>query len=477
MTQPFYSDAKKGEGEVRLYGDRQRFAVPRGWRVSMVDRIVNFINNEIWNFQLHELGPAKAFLIKTLRIVILAIHGFKKDDCPRRASALTYYSLLSFVPILAMIFGIPKGFGLEKYIESQIMELARKGNLQADVVTRIMNFAGSLLEHTKGGVIAGIGVIFLFWTVISILGNVEKAFNDIWEVKKSSTLVRKFTDYISMTVSAPMLVIVSSSITVLVAGEVQLLVRKVAVLGVFSPLIFFLLTLLPYVSISILLTLHYIVMPNTRVPVRSGILAGIVTGTGYQIVQWIYIKFQIGVSSYGAIYGSFAAFPLFLGWLQISWMIVLLGAEIAFAHVNVDTFGFHPDYSQLSISSKKGLALNIFHLITKTFARGEPPLSGHQISSTLKIPVRLVRQLLHELAIAGLVMETARHVNHEVTFQPGRSIENITVKFALDAYEHGGRAPMGAGASKDAESVQAALQKLSDVVEKAPANVILKEIG
>jgi len=338
--------------------------------------------------------------------------------------------------VIAVVFGIAKGFGLQKLIEKQILQMAQKANWQADVTSQILTFSHTLLDKTKGGLIAGVGVILLFWTVISILGKIEDTFNGIWEVRKSRTLIRKFSDYLAMMVLAPILLIISSSITVLLTSQIKIIAQKISFLGAFSSVIIFVLNLLPYFSIWVLLTMLYIVMPNTKIPLRSGILAGIVAGTIYQVVQWIYIKFQIGVASYGAIYGSFAALPLLLGWLQMSWMVILFGAEMAYANEHYETFGFHPDYSRVSISSKKLLMLRIFHLLTKKFSLGEKPLSARQIANTLEIPLRFVRQLLYELNNIGLVVETIG-VKSEVAFQPGRTIENMTIKYALDEYEKG----------------------------------------
>jgi membrane protein len=312
--------------------------------------------------------------------------------------------------------------------------------------------------------------------VISILGKIEDSLNEIWEVRKSRTLVRKFSDYITMMVLTPVLFIISSSATVLVASQVKVIVNKIALLGVFTKLIFLLLNLLPYVSIWVLLTVLYLIMPNTRIPVRSGIFGGIAGGTILQIVQWIYIKFQIGVASYGALYGTFAALPLFLAWMQMTWMIVLLGAEIAYANEHCETFGFHPDYSRISVSSKKLLVLRIFHLLTKKFSLGEKPLSANQIANALEIPVRLVRQLLQELSEVGLVVEIAKGIKGEIAFQPGRTIENITVKFAVDEYEKHGIVKIPANQSEEAEKISSFLKDISDTIEKSPANITLKEI-
>jgi len=442
----------------------------------MISRIINFMKTGIWEIRLKGLSPVKALFVRYLRIVILAVHEFRKDDCSRRASALTFYTLLNIVPVAAMVFGIAKGFGLEKLIESQIMQIAQKTNLQTDVTMRIITFSHSLLENTKGGLIAGVGVILLFWTIISILGIIEESFNAIWEVRQGRTLVRKFSDYITMMVFAPLLLIVSGSVTVVVSSRVRFIVHTIALLGDISSIIFFLLQLLPYLSIWVLLVLLYLGMPNTKVPLKSGILAGIVAGTLYQVIQGLYIKFQIGVTIYGAIYGSFVALPLFLAWLQLSWMIVLFGAEIAFASEHYETFGFQPDYSQISIASKKFIILEILQLVIKRFLRGEKPSSTREIAHTLEIPVRLVRQLLSELTGVGLVVETVEGMRNEAAFQPGRAIESITIKYALDAYEQQGGIQIPVAQSGEAEKISLCLKNISNIIEKTPGNVSLKEI-
>jgi membrane protein len=220
----------------------------------------------------------------------------------------------------------------------------------------------------------------------------------------------------------------------------------------------------------------YLIMPNARIPLRSAIMGGVAAGTIAQIVQWIYIKFQIGVVKYGAIYGSLAVLPLFLVLLQIIWMIVLFGAEISCASEHYETFGFHPDYSRMSVSSKKILMLRIFHLLTKKFYLGEKPLSAGQIAHALEIPVRLVRQLLHELSDVGLVIETAIGIRNEVAFQPGRTIENIKVKTVLDEYEKYGITKIPDNQSNEAVKISMVLKEISDGIEKAPGNVTLQEI-
>ena len=435
----------------------------------MMSRIINFFKTGIWEIRLKDLPPIKAFFIKYLRIIILASQSFLRNHRQKTAAVLTYYSLLNVVPVIAVAFAISKGFGLEKLIEKQILQMADKANLQADITSQILLFSNRLLDQAKGGIIAGVGVVLLLWTVISILGKIEESLNDIWEVKRSRTIVRKFSDYIALMVFAPVLLIISSSATVLLASQMKVIVNKIAFLGIFSSAILFLLNLLPYVSIWALFTMLYLVMPNTRIPLKSAILGGISAGTIAQVVQWFYIKFQIGAASYGAIYGSFAALPLFLGMLQMSWMIVLFGAEISYANEHYETFGFQPDYSRASFSSKRFLTLKIFHLVTKKFSQGEKALNAIQIAELLEIPARFVRQLLQELIDVGLVVETTSGTKNQVTFQPGRTIENLTVKEVLDAYERRG-IPYDTVFQSDKE------ENISEVVKKAPGNVLIKEI-
>jgi membrane protein len=442
----------------------------------MISRVTGFLKRGIWEIRLKDLPLIKAFFVRALRMILLASRRFVTDHCQKTASVLTYYSLLNAVPVLAVAFAIAKGFGLRRLIEKQVMQIAEKANLQPDVTNQILTFSHNLLEQAKGGLIAGVGVVLLFWTAISILGKIEGSLNDIWEIKKSRTLIRKFGDYIAMMVFGPLLLIISGSATVLVASKVTVILHKIALLGVFSHVILFLLNLLPYVSIWVLLAMLYLIMPNARIPLKSSLVGAVAAGTIVQIVQWVYIKFQIGVASYGAIYGSFAAFPLLLAWVQISWMIVLFGAEIAYANEHYETYGFHPDYSRISISARKLLMLRVFHLLTKRFSLGEKPLSAKEIAHAVEIPIRLVQSLLQELGEVGLVVETARGARSEIVFQPGRTIENITLKFALDEYEKYGITEIPDYKSDDAEKISRYLRDISETVDKSPANVPLKEI-
>lgn len=438
----------------------------------MIPKIINFLKTDIWRIRLKNLSRTKSFLIKQLRTIILSLRGFGEDKCILRASALTFYSLLSIIPMAAMAFGIAKGFGFEKILEQQLLE---KFPGQEEIIAQVINFAHSLLEKTKGGLIAGIGIAILFWTVIKVLGNIEKSFNDIWGIKKSRSFGRKFSDYLSIMLICPVLLIMSSSITVVIAGQIRLITQNFVFLGALSPVIFLILKLLPCCVIWIVFSFIYIFIPNTRVNFKSGILAGIIAGTIYQIAQWAYINFQIVAAKYGAVYGSFAALPLFLVWLQISWLIVLFGAELSFAQQNVETYEFEPDCLRASYSFKKLLSLRITQLCVKNFHKGERPWTATQISTALEIPIRLARQILYDLVSAGIISEV-NEKNNGTAYQPGVDIDGLTVKNVIDILEQHGSHDIPVAESKELDKLAGCLQDFSAIIEKSPANITLKEI-
>jgi membrane protein len=373
-----------------------------------------------------------------------------------------------------MAFGIAKGFGFQMILEKQLLE---KFPGQEEVMNRVVAFAHSLLDNTKGGMIAGIGIVFLLWTVIKLLSHIELSFNDIWDVEKPRTYGRKFSDYISIMLISPILFFLASSVTVFITTQIKVITQKVVLIGMFSPFIFFMLKFIPYGLIWILFILLYILMPNTKVNFSSGLIAGVIAGTVYQIVQLVYVDFQIGMARYNAIYGSFAALPLFLIWIQLSWMIVLFGAEISFAYQYVDTYDFEPDRRLVSPAFKKLLSLHITRLIISTFSKGETPLTAYKISQTLEIPIRLVQQILDELVEIEVLSNTTRKSNNDVMFyQPARSIDLITIKYVMEAMDQKGVNNIPISQTDELTSLTNALKTMNDEIEKSSANRLLKDI-
>ncbi len=432
-----------------------------------------FLKTDIWRIRSSKLSGQKSFWIRQLRIILLAIRGFGEDQCQLRASALTYYSLMSVVPVMAMAFGIAKGFGFEKLLEEKILEGIQG---QEEVALQVIGFARSFLENTRGGLIAGIGIAALFWTVIKVLGNIESSFNDIWGIRTARTAGRKFGDYLSIMLICPILIIMSSSVTVLVTSQITLIVEKLAFLGPVGDAILLSLQVLPYAVIWIVFTFIYKFMPNTRVQLKSALIAGVIAGTSYQVVQLIYIYSQVGVAKYGAIYGSFAALPLFLIWLQVSWLIVLFGAEVSFAEQNVETYEFESDCLKVSHSFRELLSLNIAHLCVKKFRQAERALSADEISHELEIPVRLVRQILFELVEARVLSEVKLDDTETMAYQPAHDIEDLTITNVLNQLNQQGVNSIPLDNTGDLEKLKGRLMQFQEGNEKSPANVPLKDI-
>ena len=438
-----------------------------------VGRLVDFFSTGIWRIPARELSGGKYFLIRQVRIFVLAARGFIDDRCHLRASALTFYSLLSVVPLLAMAFGISKGFGIERRLEKHILEALPN---QQEIAVRIIEYARFFLDKTEGGLIAGVGVAVLFWTVIRLMGNIEKSFNDIWGVRKGRSIGRKFADYLSFMLIAPLLFVMASSATVLITSELTVIARRMEFLGATGSLLRELIKLLPYAVVWILFTVLYILMPNTTVKFRSGLLAGILAGTMYQVVQWAYIKFQIGASNYGAIYGSFAALPLFLIWLQTSWLVVLWGAEISFAEQNVDTYEFEPDCDKVSHNFRRILALRVTQLCVRSFQAGEGPWSAEQIAESLIIPIRLVRRIVAELTEARILSEVRTEAAKTPAYQPARAIESLTIGEVIRLLDQSGLENISHKESPEWEILANRLARFDESIRQSSVDVALKDL-
>ncbi len=401
----------------------------------MSEKLLHFFTDRIWWVPDSQLPPPKAFLLKSLRIILLSIQGFNKDLCSLRASALTLYSLLSIVPVIALLFGIAKGFGFEKLLKQRLLEQSAD---QDAVMLQVIGFAEKMLQNTQGGVVAGIGVIILFWTVIKVIGNIEESFNAIWKIPKNRPLARKLSDYLSMMMLAPVLLVASGSLTVFIKTQVTGLIEIIHLPEFGSAFVLYLLGFLPWLIMMVLFSFIFIFMPNRKIDYRVGIVAGVITGILYQWMQWAYISLQFALSSYNAIYGSFAALPLFLIWLQLTWFIVLIGCELAFYMQNYASYCHNQRFSGLSPLLKKAVALLIMHLIVKRFAAGEAPLNSEQLASKLQLPLLVVQQTLGTLKQCRIVVPLNQENEAESAFAPAFDIQQMTIASIITALETDG---------------------------------------
>ncbi len=401
----------------------------------MTSSITKYIKEDVWLVSEKKLSPLNHIGVKTLKIILLSVQGFKSDLCQLRASALTLYTLLSIVPVIALLFGIAKGFGFEKKLEQQLLEQASE---QDSMMLQLIEFSQNMLSSTKGGVVAGIGIVVLFWTVIKVIGNIEESFNHIWKIKKHRPMARKLSDYLSLMMLAPVLLIASSSLTVFVKTQITWLVEVIHLPAFGNKVVLYTLSYSPLVIMSLLFTFIFLFMPNQKISLRAGVIAGVATGIMYQIVQWAYLTLQIGASSYNAIYGSFAALPLFLVWLQLGWVVVLFGCEISFFVHNFESYRHNEKFSNLSFSLKKNIALQVCHNIVMRFAAGEKATNAEQISKELALPVSVVQNSLSALIDSSLIVELKVLEGEDVVYQPAQDINNLTVKSVINALEING---------------------------------------
>ena len=442
---------------------------PVTWTLDQLKKL----NDTIWNTPLSEISKGRIFVLKQLRIFILAVRGFSNDKAQLRASALTFYSLLSVIPVAAIAFAISKGFGLDQKLQQLLID---KFQSEQEVLKWLLQNASNAIEKTKGGYIAGIGVIILFWSVMSLLNHIESSFNHIWQIRSARPWYRKFTDYLTIMLIAPVFIILSSSSTVFISNGLNDFMIKAPILDFFKPVISFLFQLAPYFLNWITLTILFIIMPNAKVKFVPALIGGIIGGTILQVIQWLYIDLQFGITKLSYIYGSFAAVPLFIVWLQTSWSVVLLGAEISFANQNISRYEMESEALNVSNYQKRALILMIMHMIIRNFSLGEKPISAEYIGANLKIPVRLARDILQDLSSANLVSIIHENGAIERLYQPALDINRLTVSFVFSRLDKQGIEQIMVIRNKDYEKVISMLEKFDKLVAKSDANILIKDL-
>jgi len=444
-------------------------ANPVFWGVEQIKRF----NYLIWHTPLSEISKGKTFIFKQLKIIMLAARGFLNDKVQLRASALTFYSLLSIIPVAAIAFAIAKGFSLDENLKELI---TNKFSAHQEVLNWVLKNAMGAIEETRGGYIAGVGMIVLFWSVMSLLNHIESSFNHIWQVRTSRPWYRKFTDYITIMLIAPVFIILSSSIKVFISTELAEFMIRAPIIDVFKPMISFLFKFAPYLISWSILTILFIIMPNAKVKFVPALISGVVAGTILQGLQWLYVDLQFGITKLSAIYGSFAAVPLLILLLQSSWIVVLLGAELSFANQNFLHYELESVSLNVSSYQKRALVIMILHMIIHNFSTGERPISAETIAHSLKIPVRLARDILQDLANAKLVSVLHENEHKERLYQPALDINQMTISFVFSRLDKKGVGQIVVSKTKDYNKVIAILDKFDRLMAKSDANILIKDL-
>ena len=374
----------------------------------------------IWSVNGQNLSRMERLGLAVLKRLVITWECIVKNHIMSYASALTYSSMLAAVPMLAIIFAIARGFGFDAIIETKLRS-SLEGN--PDIADTILYFVESYLQHTKGGVFIGIGLVILLYTLLSLTSNIEEAFNTIWYVKRSRTISHKITDYISVFLLMPFIIIITSGLSIFLATFRTLLPETQLLTGTMS----FFLHFSPVVFAIVIFMLLFKMMPNTRVKWRHTIWPAILTGTVFMAVEWVYVHYQIKLSAYNAIYGSFAAIPLFMLWMQISWCICLLGAQLSYANQSLQTYAFERVSDELSRRYRDTLILLLMSRICKHFASGLKPFTAHRLAVNTHLPDSLVGILLSELTEMQLLVEVPMEPDNEPHYLPAIDIHRITV--------------------------------------------------
>jgi membrane protein len=442
--------------------------------LDQLKKACHYLTEGIWTKDPAEYGSKfMRWFSGQMQVFIYTIRIFGQNQMVVRSAGLTYFTLLAIVPLMAVAFGIMKGFGDEGQIEDQIEHwlgglLPHVGNLSE----QIMEWARNMVEGARGGWIAAIGSVVFLWSVILVFMNVENSFNYIWEVRRTRSIARKISDYISVMILGPVLWLVFAAVGGQVEASLDSLVR-----GTFLwPLLSAIKALIPLVTASLILTLVYKVIPNTQVKFAAALKAAVIAGVALVVVQIFYAHGQSALSRYNAVYGGFAAVPLLFIWLNICWQIVMFGAELSFGYQNVDRYRFERQSENVSYDYRRKIILLVMHRIAVNFVAGREQLDSERLSRSLNIPVRLIRDALFELEQAGLLVSVENEKSRAVRYYPAQDMNRMRIYDVIRAVETCGVAHFDLAEDSELLSLERLFDHLIDERKHSQNNVRLLDI-
>ena len=379
---------------------------------------------------------------------------------------------MSLIPIVALVFAMAKGFNYEEELRIFLFDNFSE---QQDIVQWILNFVDSTLKNTKNGIIAGIGIVMLLWACLKLMIHIEESFNHVWNVKNPRSWKNRITNYLAVFIIAPVFLMISISVSLVMNTHISSVSSSLSFLDSISPLINFLYKCTSFVAVWLLFALLYKFMPNTRVKFSHAMFAGIIAGSLFQLMQNLYVYSQVSITKFSAIYGTFAAIPLFLMWTQLSWLIVLLGAELAFAYQNIDNYESERESEHTSFYQRKIVALLITRTIAMNFKTQNKPLEIHEISEKLSLPTRIVRTMVNILADTGILSEVVTDTEKEYGYQPAFDINSMTVACVFSHLEKFNSSDFAAD-NHDYKSIAQFLDSISNDFENSQKNKLLIEL-
>ena len=391
----------------------------------MLKKLSDFFAREVWEIDTDSLGKCKSFLIKSLRLSYVVLREFTEGNLTLRAMSLVYTTLLSIVPLIAISFSVLKAFGVHnQVVEPFLLKfLAPLGPKGEEITFKIIGF----VQNIKVGVLGSFGLAFLFYTVISVIQKIEKSFNSIWRIKKSRSFSRRFSDYISIVLVGPVLIFSAIALTATLTHTA--IVKKLISIEPFGTFFYFIVEISPYILVSAAFTFLYIFLPNTKVKFGSALVGGIFAGVLWETTGWAFASFIVSSTKYAAIYSGFAILVMFMIWLYLSWLILLVGAQISYYHQYPQFLTTKKDVFSLSSRLREKLVFLIMFHIGYNFYHNKLPWTVNSIVDNLRLPIEPVQDVISLLEKSKLVLETH---DEPPAYLPARDIETITLKELLN---------------------------------------------
>jgi membrane protein len=428
---------------------------------GVVERLRRFVEQDIWVW---EPKPSSwtAWAVRPLQLSVLLGEGFLRDHLLLRASALTYVSLLSLIPLLALAFSIVGAIGVSEQLVHLVVGQLAAGSPEAR--EKLIE----LISGVKLGRLGTIGAVSLLVTTVLAIGNVEQALNDIWGVREQRSYARRFTDYLAVLVIAPLLLAVAMSAAA--AFQSQAIVQRILEIEALATLYRIGLAWTPTLVIAVAFIFLYRFLPNTQVKTGSAVLGGLVAAVLFSLAQAAYLGFNVGAARYNALLGGVAWLPLLFVWIYLSWAIVLIGAELTFAHQNLDHYRREVLNAPPGAATREAMGLEIALELARAFRDGRPAWTADALAAELDVPVRTVRDLCSELVAAGVASPTGGE--REGCYQLGRAAERVSVQDVLGAL----RSRPGERPARLEPAVARVVRQLEEGAAKAGGELTLAQV-
>lgn len=398
----------------------------------------HFLSYDMWRLSTQETPKRWRFFSDCIKAVHFSTQRFITDDLASKAASLTYSTVLSIVPILAVIVAIAKGFGLQHMVHSTL-QASFPG--QREELSIAFGYVDNYLAQVQGGVFLGVGLIILLYTVLMLFASMEDTFNSIWQASHPRPWGKRILSYFGLFLLVPILLVISGGLTLLMTSiKTNLTVSNLLITPMYNGL----LSLLPFIVSSSLLVCAYMFMPNVRVRFWPALVSGILAGIAFQFFQALYISGVLWISRYNAVYGSFASVPLLLLWLQLSWSIALYGAQLSYCIQHLDSFAFEKSILRISRRYQDFVTILIASRVVQRFAlKGSEsePYQAEALANECKIPLRLTVSTLQRLVEAGILAEVIYNSaqSDETYYQPALDSSILTVRYLFDKLDQYGQ--------------------------------------